>query len=87
MKVTQSAILSPNLASEAKKLGAALARLRIARGVNKTKRHCAPAYHEIRHIGWREAIRESRWAKSCAISMPSCPARHCSISYPNRILL
>jgi len=35
MKVTQSAVLSPSQAAEAKKLGAALARLRIARGVKQ----------------------------------------------------
>src|SRR5215469_9002570 len=35
MKVTQSAVLSPNLAAEAKKLGAALARLRIARAMKQ----------------------------------------------------
>src|SRR5436305_14878689 len=35
MKVTQSALLSSSLAAEAKKLGAALARLRIARGMNE----------------------------------------------------
>ena len=35
MKVTQSAVLTSNLASEARKLGAALARLRIARGVKQ----------------------------------------------------
>lgn len=35
MKITQSALLSPSQAAEAKKLGAALARLRIARGVKQ----------------------------------------------------
>lgn len=35
MKVTQSAVLSPTLAAEAKRLGAALARLRIARGMKQ----------------------------------------------------
>ena len=35
MKVTQSTVLSPTLAAEAKKLGAALARLRIARGMKQ----------------------------------------------------
>lgn len=35
MKVTQSALLSSSQAAEAKKLGAALARLRIARGVKQ----------------------------------------------------
>jgi len=35
MKVTQSALLNPGLAAEAKKLGAALARLRIARGMKQ----------------------------------------------------
>jgi transcriptional regulator with XRE-family HTH domain len=35
MKVTQSAVLNPSLATEAKKLGAALARLRIARGMKQ----------------------------------------------------
>jgi transcriptional regulator with XRE-family HTH domain len=35
MKVTQSAILSTSLAAEVKKLGAALARLRIARGMKQ----------------------------------------------------
>lgn len=35
MKITQSAVLSPSQAAEAKKLGAALARLRIARGVKQ----------------------------------------------------
>lgn len=35
MKVTQSSIIAPSLAAEAKKLGAALARLRIARGVKQ----------------------------------------------------
>jgi transcriptional regulator with XRE-family HTH domain len=35
MKVTQSAILSPILATQAKTLGAALARLRIARGMKQ----------------------------------------------------
>ena len=35
MKVNQTAVLSLGLASEAKKLGAALARLRIARGVKQ----------------------------------------------------
>ena len=35
MKVTQSAALPPSLAFEAKKLGAALARLRIARGLKQ----------------------------------------------------
>lgn len=35
MKVTQSAILSSSLAAEARKLGAALARLRIARGMKQ----------------------------------------------------
>jgi transcriptional regulator with XRE-family HTH domain len=35
MKVTQSAVLAPRLASEAKMLGAAMARLRIARGVKQ----------------------------------------------------
>ena len=35
MKVTQSALLSPTQAAEAKKLGKALARLRIARGVKQ----------------------------------------------------
>ena len=35
MKVTQSAVLNPILAAEAKRLGAALARLRIARGVKQ----------------------------------------------------
>jgi transcriptional regulator with XRE-family HTH domain len=35
MKVTQSAVVSESLAGEAKKLGSALARLRIARGVKQ----------------------------------------------------
>lgn len=35
MKVTQSAVLDPARAAEAKKLGAMLARLRIARGVKQ----------------------------------------------------
>jgi DNA-binding XRE family transcriptional regulator len=35
MKVTQAAILTPKLASEARKLGAGLARLRIARGMKQ----------------------------------------------------
>jgi transcriptional regulator with XRE-family HTH domain len=35
MKVIQSAVLSRNLADEARKLGAALARLRIARGLKQ----------------------------------------------------
>jgi|SRR5882757_207318 transcriptional regulator with XRE-family HTH domain len=35
MKVTQAAVLTPNLASDASKLGAALARLRIARGMKQ----------------------------------------------------
>ncbi|HET7758015.1 MAG TPA: helix-turn-helix transcriptional regulator [Steroidobacteraceae bacterium] len=35
MKVTQSALLSPPQAAEAKKLGTALARLRIARGMKQ----------------------------------------------------
>ena len=35
MKVTQSALLNPSQAAQAKKLGAALARLRIARGMKQ----------------------------------------------------
>ena len=35
MKITQSAVLSESLAAEAKKLGSALARLRIVRGVKQ----------------------------------------------------
>ena len=35
MKVTQAAVLTPNLASEARKLGARVARLRIARGMKQ----------------------------------------------------
>jgi hypothetical protein len=35
MKVTQASILSSSLAAEAKKLGAALARLKIARGIKQ----------------------------------------------------
>jgi transcriptional regulator with XRE-family HTH domain len=35
MKVTQSAMLKPTLAAEAKKLGSAVARLRIARGMKQ----------------------------------------------------
>lgn len=35
MKVTQSALLDPRQSAEAKKLGSALARLRIARGVKQ----------------------------------------------------
>jgi transcriptional regulator with XRE-family HTH domain len=35
MKITQSAVLDPRLAVEAQKLGAAVARLRIARGVKQ----------------------------------------------------
>ena len=35
MKVTQTAVLTPNLASEASKLGASVARLRIARGMKQ----------------------------------------------------
>lgn len=35
MKITQSAVLSSSLASETKRLGAALARLRIARGLKQ----------------------------------------------------
>jgi transcriptional regulator with XRE-family HTH domain len=35
MKITQSAVLNPTLAAEAKRLGAALARLRIARGMKQ----------------------------------------------------
>jgi transcriptional regulator with XRE-family HTH domain len=35
MKVTQSRVLNPNLVAEAKKLGAALARFRIARGMKQ----------------------------------------------------
>ena len=35
MKVTQSAVLSPTLATQAKRLGVALARLRIARGIRQ----------------------------------------------------
>lgn len=35
MKVTQSAVLNPALAAETEELGAALARLRIARGVKQ----------------------------------------------------
>src|SRR5438445_9702326 len=35
MKVTQSALLSSSQAAEAKKLGAALARLRLARGIKQ----------------------------------------------------
>lgn len=35
MKITQSSVLSPDQAAEAKKLGTALARLRIARGMKQ----------------------------------------------------
>jgi DNA-binding XRE family transcriptional regulator len=35
MKVTQSVVLNPRLAAEAKKLGGAVARLRIARGMKQ----------------------------------------------------
>jgi len=35
MKVTLAAVLNPHLASEARKLGAGLARLRIARGIKQ----------------------------------------------------
>jgi transcriptional regulator with XRE-family HTH domain len=35
MKVTQAAVLTPDLASEARKLGAGIARLRIARGIKQ----------------------------------------------------
>jgi transcriptional regulator with XRE-family HTH domain len=35
MKITQSAVLSENLASESRKLGTALARLRIAHGIKQ----------------------------------------------------
>src|ERR1700722_7201955 len=35
MKVTQSVVLNPRLAAEAKKLGVAVARLRIARGMKQ----------------------------------------------------
>src|SRR5476649_204098 len=35
MKINQAAILTPNLASEARKLGAAVARLRIARSMKQ----------------------------------------------------
>jgi DNA-binding XRE family transcriptional regulator len=35
MKVTQSAVLTPSLASEARKLGTSVARLRIARGMKQ----------------------------------------------------
>ncbi|MGH8293924.1 MAG: helix-turn-helix domain-containing protein [Steroidobacteraceae bacterium] len=35
MKITQSAVLAPSLAVEAKKLGSSLARLRIARGMKQ----------------------------------------------------
>lgn len=35
MKVTQSSLLDPRLAAEAKKLGSAVARLRIARGLKQ----------------------------------------------------
>ena len=35
MKITQSSVLTPSLASEVKKPGAALARLRIARGIKQ----------------------------------------------------
>jgi DNA-binding XRE family transcriptional regulator len=35
MKVTQAAVLTPSLASEARKLGAGVARLRIARGIKQ----------------------------------------------------
>lgn len=35
MKVTQAAVLTPYLASEARKLGASVARLRIARGMKQ----------------------------------------------------
>src|ERR1700736_559997 len=35
MKVTQAAVLNPTLAAEAKRLGAAVARLRIARGMKQ----------------------------------------------------
>jgi transcriptional regulator with XRE-family HTH domain len=35
MKITQSMVMNPTLAAEAKKLGAALARLRIARGMKQ----------------------------------------------------
>lgn len=35
MKITQSAVLSPSLAAQMKRLGAALARLRIARGMKQ----------------------------------------------------
>ncbi len=35
MKVTQAAVLNPHLASEARNLGAGLARLRIARGIKQ----------------------------------------------------
>ena len=35
MKITQSSLLSPNLADEAKKLGVAIARLRIALGLKQ----------------------------------------------------
>jgi transcriptional regulator with XRE-family HTH domain len=35
MKITQSVVLNPPLAAEAKKLGADLARLRIARGIKQ----------------------------------------------------
>src|ERR1700722_14426253 len=37
MKVTQSALLSPGQAAETKKLGASLARLRIARGMKQAQ--------------------------------------------------
>jgi DNA-binding XRE family transcriptional regulator len=35
MKVTQAAVLTPNLAAEARKLGAGMARLRVARGIKQ----------------------------------------------------
>jgi transcriptional regulator with XRE-family HTH domain len=36
MKITQSAVLSPNLADQVQRLGAATARLRLARGIRQT---------------------------------------------------
>jgi hypothetical protein len=74
MKVTQSAILNPTLAAEASRLGAAVARLRIARGLEQDQWRSGRASHEIRRIGWKKTILESPWANSCVIWTPLCRA-------------
>ena len=76
MKVTQAAVLNENLSGEAKRLGAALARLRIARGLKQDQAALAKLKNENDAAFDRTYLAEQRNGYTEAVRMVRAYARN-----------